>query len=121
VWTPDYDAELLSISDRVDRERRARSYLMKGFRDETPYSQVFLKSSLPVLLEECFEEMNRDDGSLLSLCKFLHREKERRVLSSIKSWNKDMQKVAVSFVITAISMYLYQKQFIELYMKICTK
>jgi hypothetical protein len=119
-WTPDYDAELLSISDRVDRERRARSFLMKGIRDDTPSSQIFLKSSLPVLLEECCDDMTRDDGSLLSLCKFLHKEKERRVLASIKNWNQDMQKVATSFVLSSINMYLYQKKFVELYIKMCT-
>ena len=92
---------------------------MRGIRDDTPNSQVFLKSSLPVLLEECSDTMRKDDGSLLSLCKFLHKEKERRVLSSIQSWNKDMQKVATSFVVSAFSLYVYQKKFVELYIKMC--
>lgn len=120
-WTPEYDVELLSVSDRVDRERRARIYLTKGVRDEAPQSQVFLKSSLPVVLEECNEELRRDDGSLLSLCKFLHREKEKRILSSMNNWNRDMHKLAVAFVLSVVVMYLSQKQYVETYLKMCLK
>ena len=120
-WTPEYDLELLGISDRVDRERRARIYLTKGLRDDAPQSQVFLKSSLPVVLEECLDELRGDDGSLLSLCKFLHREKEKRVLSSIKNWNRDMQKLAIAFVLSVVVMYLSQKHYVETYLKLCLR
>jgi hypothetical protein len=120
-WTPEYDAELLGISDRVDRERRARVYLTKGVRDDVPQSQVFLKSSLPVVLEECHDELRRDDGSLLSLCRFLHREKEKQVLSSIKNWNRDMQKLAIAFVLSVVVMYLSQKHYVETYLKLCLR
>lgn len=120
-WTPEYDAELLGISDRVDRERRARVYLTKGVRDDVPQSQVFLKSSLPVVLEECHDELRGDDGSLLSLCRFLHREKEKRVLSSIKNWNRDMQKLAIAFVLSVVVMYLSQKHYVETYLKLCLR
>ena len=120
-WTPEFDSELLSVSDRVDRERRARVYLTKGIRDEAPQSHVFLKSSLPVVLEECDDELERDDGSLLSLCKFLHKEKEKRFLSSIKNWNRDMQKLAVAFVLSVVVMYLNQKQYVETYLNMCLK
>ena len=118
-WTPEYDSELLSVSDRVDRERRARVYLTKGIRDEAPQSHVFLKSSLPVVLEECADELGRDDGSLLSLCRFLNREKEKRILSSMKNWNRDMQKLAVAFVLSVVVMYLNQKQYVETYLNMC--
>ena len=120
-WTPEYDMELLSVSDRVDRERRARIYLTKGVRDDAPQSQVFLKSSLPVVLEECPEDLGRDDGSLVSLCKSLHREKEKRILSSIKNWNRDMQKLAVAFVLSVVVMYLNQKHYVQVYLKLCHK
>lgn len=100
-WTPDYDVELLSISDKVDRDRRKRMYILGGVRDCPPESRVFLRAALPTLLEEN-QEMLDSDGSLLSLCKFLFREKERRVLSSIPSWSSEMRKVAVTFSVSLL-------------------
>ena len=115
-WSPQYDAELMSISDRVDRERRARIYI-RSSREDTPQSQVFLKTSLPILLEECYEEMHKNDGSLSSLCKYLDQEKEKRLLRNVESWNKDMRKLAIAWTLTLINMYIYQHKFVELYLK----
>ena len=100
-WTPDYDAELLLISDEFDKQRRGGG---------PPHSGVFLNSTLPTLLEES-PEVLETDGSLLALCQFLNREKEKRVLRSISLWTRDMRKVATSFCISLIHTYLSQQKY----------
>ena len=105
-WTPDYDAQLMSISDRFDRERRQKLYLVKGRRDFVPQSYVFIKSSLPILLEESAEVLATDDGSLVSLSRFLAREREWRKLSCMASWTAEMRRVAVRFALQVIQMYV---------------
>ena len=105
-WTPDYDAQLMSISDRFDRERRQKLYLLKGRRDFVPQSYVFIKSALPTLLEESPESLAADDGSLVALSRFLAREREWRKLARIETWTKDMQRLAVAFMLEVIEMYV---------------
>ena len=116
-WTPDYDSELLNISDRMDRERRQKIYLLNGRRDTVPHSGVFLRSTLPTLLEEPNKEgLEADDGTLSSLSQFLYREKERRKLSDLRAWSKTMKQLGVTFMFSLCCLYLDQKIFVDLYL-----
>lgn len=92
-WTPDYDTELLS-SNRA-------------------HHRPFFGSALPTLLEESEEVLNADDGSLLVLCQYLNRERERRIFSSMPSWNRDMRKLAVTFTVSLMSTLNYQLQYVS--------
>jgi hypothetical protein len=78
-WCPEYDSQLLTMSNKADSERRI--YI----RDDPPRSDVFLKTSLPVLLEESQEYMNSSDGSIDCLSRYLRSEKEKHLLSSMKT------------------------------------
>jgi hypothetical protein len=116
-WTPDYDNQLLYWSDKIDRERRLKIYLLKGRRDPVPRSYIFLRSSLPTLLEESQESLNADDGTLFSLCKWIAREREVQKLSNIQCWSKDMKRLAVTFVFSVICLYIDQLIFVDLFLK----
>ena len=117
-WTPEYDEELLCISDKLDRERRQKQFLLKGCRDSTPQSYVFLKSTLPTLIEEPTEEVLRtDDGSLVSLCRHIYREKEVRRLVHVYQWTTDMKRLGITFLYSLCCMYACQWLFVDLYIK----
>lgn len=116
-WTPDYDAQLMMISDKIDREKRRRQYLLKGTRDHPPRSYVFLKCSLPTLLEESEESLKADDGTLLSLCKSITREREIQKLRDIRNWTNDMKRLAITFTFSIICLYIEQSMFVKTMLK----
>lgn len=116
-WSPDYDRQLLSMSDKIDRERRLRKYLLKGKRDNVPKSYLFLRSGLPTLVEESRESLETDDGTLLSLCKCIAREREIQRVRNIRTWSKDMRRLAVTFIFSVICLYIDQTVFADLFQK----
>jgi hypothetical protein len=116
-WTPDYDSQLMLISDKIDREKRTRQYLLKGTRDHPPRSYVFLKCSLPTLLEESEESIKQDDGTLLSLCKSISREREIQKLRDIRNWTNDMRRLAITFMFSIINLYIEQSMFVKTMLK----
>ena len=116
-WSPDYDIQLLSISDKFDRDRRMKKYLLKGKRDNVPKSYVFLKSGLPTLVEESPEGLEADDGTLVSLCKCIARESEIQKIRNIRAWSKDMKRLAITFMFSVICLYIDQTIFADLFIK----
>jgi hypothetical protein len=118
LWTPEYDEELLSLSDRLDRERRQKLFLVKGKRDSTPQSYVFLKSTLPMLIEEPVEEvLSKDEGTVVSLCRYIYREIELRKLCKLDEWTSDMKRLGITFVYSLMGIYAYQIMFVDLFLK----
>ena len=116
-WTPDYDSELLVLSDRLDRERRQKVFLLKGKRDNVPQSYIFLRSTLPTVLEESQEALQSDDGTLLFLCRHVYRERESRKLMDIGLWTQDMKRLGIAFMCSVISYYMEQVMFVDLFIK----
>ena len=116
-WSPDFDSQLLSLSDKLDRERRLKLYLMKGKRDNAPRSYVFLKSGLPTLLEESPESLETDDGTMMSLCRCIARERQIQKLRTMDCWSKDMKRLAITFMFSVICMYIEQAIFVDLFEK----
>jgi hypothetical protein len=112
-WTPDYDHQLLKLSDKVDRERRLKQYLLKGKRDLVPRSHIFLKCSLPTLLEESQESLETDDGTLGSLCRSIAREREIQKLRDMNTWTKDMRRLAITFVYSVMCLYIKQSMIVR--------
>ena len=116
-WSPDFDTQLLSCSDKLDRERRLKLYLLKGTRDNAPRSQVFLKSALPTLLEESPESLATDDGTMISLCRWIARERQIQKLRDMDYWSKDMKRLAITFVFSVLRVYIEQAMFVDLFHK----
>lgn len=117
LWTPDYDLELLLLSDKVDRERRHKIFLLKGRRDHAPQSYIFLKSTLPTVLEESLEALEGDDGTLLSLRRHLYRERESLKFKDIKAWTVDMKKIGITFMYSVCCLYAEQLKFVDQFIK----
>jgi len=116
-WSPDFDTQLLSWSDKLDRERRLKLYLLKGTRDNAPRSYVFLKSGLPTLLEESAESLETDDGTMISLCCSIARERQLQKLRNMACWTKDMKRLAITFAFSLLRLYIEQAIFVDLFQK----
>lgn len=116
-WTPEYDSELLILSDKLDRERRQKNFLLKGKRDSVPQSYIFLKSTLPTVLEESQEALQCDDGTLLFLCRHVYREREMRKLQDLSAWTEDMKRLGITFMYSVSCMYFEQLMWVDLLIK----